>query len=105
MEVNDEKIVSAIVIGCGQRGKNYSRYAQEYPHCLKIVGVADPLKHRREKVAEMVGLKNPDLIVDDWKKLAEMPEKLADIAFITTQDQLHRDPAIAFAQKGTLKIF
>ena len=40
-----------------------------------------------------------NLVVDDWKKLLAM-DKIADCAIITTQDQLHRDPAIAFANKG-----
>ena len=53
----------------------------------------------RENVAKRTGLTNPDLIVDDWTKLASM-EKLADCAFITTQDRMHLAPAIAFASKG-----
>ena len=50
-------------------------------------------------MAKRTGLTNPDLIVDDWTKLASM-EKLADCAFITTQDRMHLAPAIAFASKG-----
>ncbi len=106
MEANDpekSRQVTAIVLGCGQRGQIYSRYAVEYPHCLKIVAVADPLKHRRDKVAQMSGLTNPDFIVDDWAKLASMPGKIADCAFITTQDQMHKEPAVAFAAKGKYK--
>ena len=38
--------VSAIVIGCGNRGQTYSNFAKELPTWLKIVGVADPLSHR-----------------------------------------------------------
>lgn len=50
-------------------------------------------------MAKRTGLTNPDLIVDDWTKLASM-EKLADCAFITTQDRMHLAPAMAFASKG-----
>ena len=90
--------VTAIVIGCGNRGQTYSNFAKELPTWLKIVAVADPLSHRREKVAKMVSLTNPDLIVDDWTKLAQM-DKLADCVFITTQDRMHLEPAVAFANR------
>ena len=93
--------VSAIVIGCGQRGTNYSMLAQEMPTWLKIVAVADPLKHRRERVANLAGPKDEEecMIVDDWTKLAHL-DKMADCAFICTQDQMHKEPAVAFAKKG-----
>ena len=46
-----------------------------------------------------IGITDSDLIVDDWKKLGSM-DKISDCAIITTQDQMHRDPAIALAKKG-----
>ena len=48
-------------------------------------------------MAKRTGLTN--LIVNDWTKLASM-EKLANCAFITTQDRMHLAPAMAFASKG-----
>ena len=50
-------------------------------------------------MAKLAGLTNSDLIVNDWTQLASM-EKLADCAFITTQDRMHLEPAITFASKG-----
>ena len=47
----------------------------------------------------MAGLTDPKMMVDDWSKLADM-DKMADCVFITVQDRLHKDPAIAFAKKG-----
>ena len=91
--------MTAIVIGCGNRGQTYSNFAKELPTWLKIVAVADPQKHRREKVARMANLTNPDMILDDWTKLAKL-DKLADCAFITTQDQMHMEPAVILAKKG-----
>ena len=91
--------MTAIVIGCGNRGQTYSNFAKELPTWLKIVAVADPQKNRREKVARMANLTNPDLILDDWTKLAKL-DKLADCAFITTQDQMHMEPAVILAKKG-----
>ena len=100
MEDKNERLkISAIVIGCGQRGTGYSTYAKQFPDLLQIVAVADPLKIKRERVAKMTGLTNPDRIVNDWTHLAAM-EKIADCAFITTQDRMHLEPALAFAAKG-----
>ena len=42
--------VTALVIGCGNRGQAYSSYALDLPGRLKIVAVADPLKHRTARV-------------------------------------------------------
>ena len=47
--------ITAIVIGCGNRGKNYSQFSVELPNWLKIVGAADPLTHRRERIANFTG--------------------------------------------------
>ena len=47
IETKERRKVTAIVIGCGQRGTGYSNYAKQFPDLLQIVGVADPLKHRR----------------------------------------------------------
>ena len=47
----------------------------------------------------MANLTNPDMILDDWTKLAKL-DKLADCAFITTQDQMHMEPAVILAKKG-----
>ena len=47
MENKLRRKVSAIVIGCGQRGTGYSNYAKQFPDLLQIVAVADPLKNKR----------------------------------------------------------
>ena len=56
VEGKPERQVTAVVIGCGQRGQNYATFALELPGWLKIVGVADPLKHRRDKIANSAGI-------------------------------------------------
>ena len=47
MENKQRRKVSAIVIGCGQRGTGYSNYAKQFPDLLQIIAVADPLKNKR----------------------------------------------------------
>ncbi|EGC35065.1 hypothetical protein DICPUDRAFT_55402 [Dictyostelium purpureum] len=97
-QFDNGKVVKLIVVGCGQRGHVYSQYAIERPNRLKIVGVCDPIKYRREKMAKEFGLEQ-DKIFSDWNDIINL-EKFADAVLIATPDQLHRDPAIAFANKG-----
>ena len=47
MEIETRRKVTAVVIGCGQRGTGYSNYSRQFPDLLQIVGVADPKKNRR----------------------------------------------------------
>ena len=47
MEIETRRKVTAVVIGCGQRGTGYSNYSKQFPDLLQIVGVADPKKNRR----------------------------------------------------------
>lgn len=91
--------VTAIVLGCGQRGRGYARFALDLPGWLKIVGVADPVAHRRNRLAEEHGIMDKSLILDDWRGFVSK-EKVADVAFICTQDKMHKEPSMALAQKG-----
>ncbi|XP_028409428.1 uncharacterized protein LOC114532035 [Dendronephthya gigantea] len=92
------RLVTAVVVGVGNRGQNYANFALDFPSRLNIVGVAEPEKHRREKIQRLHGIPD-ERALDDWSKLAIL-DKIADFAIITTQDNMHKDPAIAFANKG-----
>ena len=41
------RCVTAVVIGAGQRGQNYSAFALDFPSRMKIVAVAEKLAHRQ----------------------------------------------------------
>jgi hypothetical protein len=90
--------VTAVVVGAGLRGQNYANFALDFPSRLKIVGVAEPQKHRREKLQKLHDIPD-EYALDDWSKLAIL-DKIADLAIISTQDHMHKDPAIAFANLG-----
>jgi predicted dehydrogenase len=90
--------VTAVVIGAGHRGQTYANFALDFPSRLKIVGVAEPQDHRREKLQKLHNIPDEHSL-DDWSKFA-MLDKIADFAIISTQDHMHRDPSIAFANKG-----
>ncbi|KAM9975842.1 hypothetical protein ACTFIW_013234 [Dictyostelium discoideum] len=94
---DNDKIVKLIIIGCGQRGFVYSRYAIERPNRLKIVAVCDPIKFRRDKFGLEFGL-NSNMIFENWNEIISI-DKFADAVLIATPDQLHCEPAIAFANK------
>lgn len=92
------KQVTAIVVGAGARGTGYSNYALDFPDRLKIVGVADPRKFYRERIAKTHHVPGENVYLD-WKDAAAA-EKHADCVIIGTPDILHKEPAVAFASKG-----
>lgn len=92
------RLVTAVVVGVGNRGQTYANFALDFPSRLKIVGVAEPEKHRRKRIQRRHGISD-ERALDDWSKLAIL-DKLADFAIISTQDSMHKDPAILFANKG-----
>jgi predicted dehydrogenase len=90
--------VSAIVIGCGNRGSVYSSYSTLFPDELRIVAVCDPKPFRRNSLAAKFQIA-ADRVFLDWRDVAKLP-KFADAVIITTPDQLHAEPAVAFAALG-----
>lgn len=92
------KQVKLILAGAGCRGQNYSRYALEYPDQATVVGVAEPRKFQREQFTKDHEIASENIFCD-WKEMAEK-ERFADAVIIATQDDMHTEPAIAFAKKG-----
>ena len=92
------KKVSFIVLGAGNRGHAYSKYAEKNPDKMEIVGVADPVEARRLSFKEKFNIPEEN-VVCDWKELLERP-KMADAVMITTQDQMHFEPAMMAIEKG-----
>lgn len=90
--------VTAVVIGAGNRGLMYASYALDFPEKFKIVGVAEPDNFRRNKLKELHSVED-ERTFRSWSEVASV-EKFADCALITTQDQLHAEPAVALAKKG-----
>jgi len=90
--------VELIVVGAGSRGSGYALFAEKHPEIAKITGVAEPIAIRRERLAAKHNIP-AEHCFDDWKKLAAVP-KFADAVLICTQDEMHVDPALAFAELG-----
>ena len=84
-------MVTAVLIGAGQRGMNvYSEYALTHPNEFKVVAVAEPNDERRNAFAEKHQL-TKERMFKDWSELFEQG-KIADCAMICTQDRFHTEP-------------
>lgn len=92
------KQVKLIIAGAGSRGQTYSQYALKYPEKAKVIGVADPRDSHRNKMAEDHQIPKENIFLD-WKDMAAK-ERFADAVIISTQDNMHTQPAIAFAKQG-----
>ena len=85
------KQVTTVVVGCGNRGQNYAAFAQDFPSRLKVVGVAEPVVHRRRRMQTAYSIEE-DKCVEDWRILTGRGVKLADAVIICTQDMDHKVP-------------
>ena len=92
------KQVDLLVIGAGSRGAAYSSFTNKFPERARIVGVAEPREYRRTMMQEAYDIPEEN-VFSDWREAAEKP-KFADAVIIATQDSMHKDPALAFAEKG-----
>ena len=93
------KQVTAILLGAGQRGADvYARYALSYPTELKMVGVAEPRKDRREEFAALHNIPAENC-VESWEEILQR-DKFADCIFVATQDRMHFEPVVQALRKG-----
>ena len=92
------KLVEIVIVGAGDRGSEYSKYALLHPDQAKIVAVAEPRPFYRQRMVETHQIPAGN-IYDDWQALTSR-DRFADAVIIATQDKLHEAPAIALAEKG-----
>ncbi|MFX1410621.1 MAG: Gfo/Idh/MocA family protein, partial [Promethearchaeota archaeon] len=94
-----EKPVTAVLLGAGRKGLlSYGNYALNNKKKLKFVAVAEPIQARREKFAKLHGIPSSKCY-ETWEDLLD-ESKLADVAFICTQDQMHTEPTLLALEKG-----
>ena len=90
--------VTYLIVGAGNRGETYARYALECPEQAQVVAVAEPRQFQREALASDHEIP-PEQCYTDWREVAALP-RLADAVVIATQDTDHKEPAVAFANLG-----
>lgn len=85
--------------GLGSRGKDtYAKTAKLFPEKMKITAIADIDPAKVAEVAEEYEVPAENCFSSAEELLAQ--EKLADVMFITTQDQQHVGHAIPALKKG-----
>jgi predicted dehydrogenase len=93
------KLVTAVLLGAGMRGFHiYGNFAIKNKEKIKFVAVAEPILSRRKSFAKLHDIPS-NRCYKSWKDLLS-EEKLADVAFICTQDQMHTEPSLIALQKG-----
>ncbi len=90
--------IKVIVIGAGNRGQTYTNIMANCPEQFKVVGVAEPIDNRRNYIKEKHGCDEANCFVT-WEHILDRP-KFADIAIISTMDQLHFEPAMKALELG-----
>jgi len=86
------------VVGAGSRGRAYSEYALKYPERLVINAVAEPDEFRRNSFSRRFAL-SEDRRFSTWQDLLRRKPEV-DAVLITTPDNDHVNPAVAFAEGG-----
>lgn len=90
--------VRLILIGAGGRGTIYARLSLLMAHKGQVVAVAEPRDFFRDRIAKICNIPAENCF-PDWHEVL-LREKFADAVVITTQDQMHVEPSVAFARKG-----
>ncbi len=92
------KIVKVVVVGFGDRGGAYTKYAIDHPDRLKVQAVVDPNPFRRQLAKERFSLSEEMLFesVADCVKQG----RIADAVINTTMDELHIETALPFLKLG-----
>ena len=93
------KPVTAVIIGAGDRGRNvYGKYALEHPEEMRVTAVAEPDPQRRREFQALHGIADEHCF-SGYEELLSRP-RLADAAFICTQDGMHYQPALLAKRAG-----
>lgn len=92
------KPVTVAIIGLGNRGNVYARYAKKFPHAMKVVALADINKVRLKTMGDEhdVPMENRFDSVDAFLAAP----KMCDAVIIATPDNLHYGPAMMALQAG-----
>ncbi|MBO5213508.1 MAG: Gfo/Idh/MocA family oxidoreductase [Clostridia bacterium] len=92
------KKFTAVIIGAGNRGTAYAKHMKELSEKFDVVGVADPIEARRNKIKDWFSIPEENCYLGYQEILAQ--PKMADIAVIATQDNMHTEPALMAIEKG-----
>lgn len=92
------KKLRAIIIGAGNRGTRYATHMCEMPDKYEIVGMADPAEGHRTFFQQNFNVPAENCY-ESWEQILALP-KFADVAVISTVDDMHYQPAMLAIEKG-----
>ncbi len=97
----NDKPITAILIGAGLRGRViYGSYGLKYPDRLKFIAVAEPDSSKRKLFQKEHNISNSN-VFNSWQEILDPAVgKIADTAFVCTQDRMHYQPAINALELG-----
>lgn len=90
--------LTCVIIGGGNRGWAYATFAEQNPNMMKVIGVAEPVKIRRDKFKDAHNIPEEN-IFETWEQVFEKP-KFADFVIISTWDRLHYAPTMKALEMG-----
>lgn len=93
-----DKPVKIAIVGCGSRGRVYSKYALEHPDEMVIEAVAEPNEYRRNMTGDMFNV-SADMRFKSLKGLLEAKVKL-DGVINATMDKEHYGTAMDILRAG-----
>lgn len=92
------KKYKVVLIGAGNRGFSYTNHMKEMDDKFEVVAVADPIPERREELRKIWNFPE-EACYDSWEELLNQP-RMADIAIISTMDNMHYHPAMQAIKAG-----
>jgi len=92
------KPLTALVIGAGDRGNAYGIHAQNAGLDIQIAGVADPIRDKRELMAERYHIPR-EMVFESGEEALEKRIPV-DAVFITTPDKTHCNLAVLALENG-----
>lgn len=95
---HNDKPISVVIIGAGNRGRVYAKYAQTYNDNIKVVGVSDIIESRCNKIADQHNVPQENRF-GHYREVFERP-KMADAVIIATPDDRHFEPCIKALELG-----
>ncbi len=98
MRTSQNKTVSFLIIGAGDRGNTYARYSKLHPSEMKVASIAEPDAKRR--LAFMKEFNIPEgFCFEDYREALSI-NKFADAVIIATPDNFHYEPALLAIERG-----
>jgi predicted dehydrogenase len=89
-----------VIVGCGNRGLDaYGSWIADHPEEAEVVGLVESKPNRIALGRRIFPQVKSSAVFEDWQDFLAHPT-MADGVILATQDQQHREAAVACARKG-----